>query len=162
MKLYQFKGYNMPNRKECAGCFYWDEHTLSGRSGIGFCHRYPPSNTLGNVTHNGFHIFVPINTFAASWCGEWVSKMDHKVQPNSEINLEEIQKKIVKVLSMKNEDIVWSARVTNALKENNVTTILDLVQYTEHDVLLFRGLGPHSLLEIRMILSNLGLKLKKG
>lgn len=49
----------------------------------------------------------------------------------------------------------------NILRERNIKTITDLVQYSKKELLRFRNIGPFVVLEIEKMLAGYGLKLKE-
>ena len=58
------------------------------------------------------------------------------------------------------ETLGFSVRVTNCMKNNNVTTLGDLLEVLESDVRQWRSLGSTGLREIKTTLEGLGLRLK--
>ena len=57
------------------------------------------------------------------------------------------------------EELELSVRAANCLKAANITTIGDLVQYDESQMLAFHNFGKKSLDEIKAILETMGLEL---
>ena len=64
--------------------------------------------------------------------------------------------------SVRIEELDFSVRTYNCLKKANILTILELVQYTEADLMQIRNFGRKSLTEVREKLTQLGLSLKGG
>lgn len=65
------------------------------------------------------------------------------------------------VLNMSVEEIDFSVRSYNCLKNLGVQTVRDIVGKTEKDLLEARHFGRRSLLEIKETLAKMGLSLKK-
>ncbi|MDP2631173.1 MAG: DNA-directed RNA polymerase subunit alpha C-terminal domain-containing protein [Candidatus Uhrbacteria bacterium] len=62
-------------------------------------------------------------------------------------------------LSKRVNEIVCSTRIANCLQNANIEYIWQLCQYTESDVLKLKNFGRRSLIEIREILTDMGLRL---
>lgn len=67
-----------------------------------------------------------------------------------------------KVLDMTIEDIDLSVRSFNCLKRANISTVADLAEKTEDDMMKVRNLGRKSLEEVKKKLEELGLTLKQN
>lgn len=67
-----------------------------------------------------------------------------------------------KVLDMTIEDLDLSVRSFNCLKRANITTVADLAEKTEDDMMKVRNLGRKSLEEVKKKLEELGLTLKQN
>jgi len=59
------------------------------------------------------------------------------------------------------EELDFSVRTYNCLKKDNILTIGELVQKSEHDLMGIRNFGKKSLNEVKEKLAQLGLSLKK-
>ena len=64
--------------------------------------------------------------------------------------------------SVRIEELDFSVRTYNCLKKASILTILELIQYTENDLMQIRNFGRKSLTEVREKLSILGVSLKGG
>lgn len=67
-----------------------------------------------------------------------------------------------KVLDMTIEDLDLSVRSFNCLKRANISTVADLAEKTEDDMMKVRNLGRKSLEEVKKKLEELGLTLKQN
>lgn len=54
-----------------------------------------------------------------------------------------------------------SAPARRALENNGITTLQQLSNHTEKDILKFHGMGPASLPKLRLALEEMGLSFKK-
>ena len=79
------------------------------------------------------------------------------VEPVVEIDEEEMQRE--KYLSKPVAELELSVRSANCLEAAKITTIRDLVQKTEQEMLKYRNFGRKSLNEIKDILATMGLSL---
>lgn len=68
------------------------------------------------------------------------------------------KKRLVKNLLRNVNELELSVRAANCLKNADITTIADLVQKTEPEMLKTKNFGRKSLNEIRNILNNMGLR----
>jgi len=82
---------------------------------------------------------------------------EHYVEPIEVVDEEKIQRD--KYLSKPVAELELSVRSANCLEASQITTIRDLVVHTEHEMLKQRNFGKKSLIEIREILSEMGLHL---
>ena len=82
---------------------------------------------------------------------------EHYVEPIEVVDEEKIQRD--KYLSKPVAELELSVRSANCLEASQITTILDLVVHTEQEMLKQRNFGKKSLIEIREILSEMGLHL---
>lgn len=71
---------------------------------------------------------------------------------------DEQKKRLVKNLLRNVNELELSVRAANCLKNANITTIADLVQKTEPEMLKTKNFGRKSLNEIKNILNNMGLR----
>jgi DNA-directed RNA polymerase alpha subunit len=62
-------------------------------------------------------------------------------------------------LAMRMSEIEWSARTQRALDSANITTVRELVQRTESELLNMNDIGRQQLSEVKEILANMGLSL---
>lgn len=67
-----------------------------------------------------------------------------------------------KVLQMTVDDLDLSVRSYNCLRRNSITTVEQLTQLTEKDMLQVRNLGSKSLEEVKKKLADYGLSLKES
>ena len=74
------------------------------------------------------------------------------------INFEE-EVEVIANLKRSVEELELSVRSYNCLKNENIKTIADLVQKTDHEMLKTRNFGRKSLNEIKEILAEMGLSL---
>jgi DNA-directed RNA polymerase subunit alpha len=79
------------------------------------------------------------------------------VEPVVEIDEEKIQRE--KYLAKPVAELELSVRSANCLEAAKITTIRDLVQKTEQEMLKYRNFGRKSLNEIKDILASMGLSL---
>jgi len=82
---------------------------------------------------------------------------EHYVEPIEVVDEEKIQRD--KYLSKPVAELELSVRSANCLEASQITTIRDLVVHTEQEMLKQRNFGKKSLIEIREILSEMGLYL---
>jgi len=82
---------------------------------------------------------------------------EHYVEPIEVVDEEKIQRD--KYLSKPVAELELSVRSANCLEASQITTIRDLVVHTEQEMLKQRNFGKKSLIEIREILSEMGLHL---
>ena len=80
-------------------------------------------------------------------------------QYNWELEVNEEQTRLRKILNMSVNEIELSVRAANCLKNANIKTIGDLVQRTESEMLRTKNFGRKSLNEIKEILTEMGLSL---
>ena len=73
--------------------------------------------------------------------------------------VDEKKQKIIANLKRSVEELELSVRSYNCLKNENIKTIADLVQKTDHEMLKTRNFGRKSLNEIKEILAEMGLSL---
>ena len=73
--------------------------------------------------------------------------------------VDEKKQKIIANLKRSVEELELSVRSYNCLKSENIKTIADLVQKTDHEMLKTRNFGRKSLNEIKEILAEMGLSL---
>ncbi len=73
--------------------------------------------------------------------------------------VDEKRQKIIVNLKRSVEELELSVRSYNCLKNENIKTIADLVQKTDHEMLKTRNFGRKSLNEIKEILAEMGLSL---
>ncbi|MEN3015313.1 MAG: DNA-directed RNA polymerase subunit alpha [bacterium] len=66
------------------------------------------------------------------------------------------------ILSKNIKDLNLSSRTYNSLKRIGISTLADLINYTEDDLITVRNLGGKSIQEIKQKLSELGLSLKES
>lgn len=76
-----------------------------------------------------------------------------------EKKVDEERERLRRVLNMSVNDIEFSVRAVNCLNNANITTIAELAQKTEADMLKYRNFGKKSLNEIKEKLAELGLTL---
>ncbi len=74
-----------------------------------------------------------------------------------EEEFDEEKERIKKLLKRSVDDLELSVRSQNCLKAANITTIGQLVQKTENEMLKFRNFGRKSLSELNSILQDMGL-----
>ena len=72
---------------------------------------------------------------------------------------EDARDNLVRKLNMSVNEIELSVRAANCLNNANITTVGELAQKTEADMLKYRNFGKKSLLEIKQKLEELGLSL---
>jgi len=72
---------------------------------------------------------------------------------------EDIRDNLIRKLNMSVNEIELSVRAANCLNNANITTVGELAQKTEADMLKYRNFGKKSLLEIKQKLEELGLSL---
>lgn len=72
---------------------------------------------------------------------------------------EDMRDNLVRKLNMSVNEIELSVRAANCLNNANITTVGELAQKTEADMLKYRNFGKKSLLEIKQKLEELGLSL---
>jgi DNA-directed RNA polymerase subunit alpha len=82
---------------------------------------------------------------------------EHYVEPIEVVDEEKIQRD--KYLSKPVAELELSVRSANCLEASEITTIRDLVVHTEQEMLKQRNFGKKSLIEIREILTEMGLHL---
>jgi len=75
-------------------------------------------------------------------------------EPEGEVQKKKFYKNIFRNIN----ELELSVRAANCLKNANITTIADLVQKTEAEMLKTKNFGRKSLNEIKCILSNMGLR----
>jgi len=76
---------------------------------------------------------------------------------NTQVMIEKEEYKKEKVLEMSIEDLELSVRSFNCLKRANISTVEDLANKTESDMMKVRNLGKKSLDEVTNKLRSLGL-----
>ena len=79
---------------------------------------------------------------------------------NTQVMVEKEESKKEKVLEMSIEDLELSVRSFNCLKRAAISTVEDLTNKTEADMMKVRNLGKKSLEEVERKLKELGLSLK--
>lgn len=79
------------------------------------------------------------------------------IDNNKEKTPAELQQKDVKELRI--DELELSLRARNCLKREGITTVNDLISYTEDDLLEIRNFGQNTLYEVREKLEELGLSL---
>ena len=82
---------------------------------------------------------------------------EHYVEPIEVVDEEKMQRD--KYLSKPVAELELSVRSANCLEASEITTIRDLVVHTEQEMLKQRNFGKKSLIEIREILTEMGLHL---
>ncbi len=80
---------------------------------------------------------------------------------NTQVMIEKEESKKEKVLEMSIEDLELSVRSFNCLKRANISTVEDLANKTESEMMKVRNLGKKSLDEVTNKLHNLGLDFKE-
>ena len=80
---------------------------------------------------------------------------------NTQIMIEKEEKKKKKILEMPIEDLELSVRSFNCLKRSGISTVGDLANKTENDMMKVKNLGKKSLEEVIAKLHDLGLDLAK-
>ncbi|MDP8236976.1 MAG: DNA-directed RNA polymerase subunit alpha [Candidatus Erginobacter occultus] len=83
----------------------------------------------------------------------------YAIEFEEEVEKEDGEDKLQKLLSMPINEIELSVRSANCIKAADIQTIGDLVRRTEAEMLKYRNFGKKSLDEIKSILSGLGLAL---
>jgi len=83
----------------------------------------------------------------------------YAIEFEEEVEAEDQEDKLQKLLSMPINEIELSVRSANCIKAADIQTIGDLVRKTEAEMLKYRNFGKKSLDEIKSILSGLGLSL---
>jgi len=74
---------------------------------------------------------------------------------------DEIVDQVKQALLRRVDDLEWSVRTRNCLMNNNIIHIGDLIQRSEHELLLSPNLGRVCLEEIKEVLGTMGLHLTK-
>lgn len=137
----------MSERKErCETCRFWD-----ATEGLNNCRRYPPTFTaiaiepgeVENGTLEADLAFWP-QTGPDDWCGEW--------QPKPKLKPAEYESPL--------SSLDFSTRVRKCLRSLDVSTIGDLCQITEGELLGVKNFGASCLHEVRNKLASLGLGLR--
>src|SRR5437763_1451903 len=105
-------------------------------------------NKEGEVTAGDIHLAVFVNF------NEDVIEFDETPAGVSEENM-----KLKKLLNMSVNEIELSVRAANCLNNANITTVGQLAQKTEAEMLKYRNFGKKSLNEIKDKLQHLGLSL---
>lgn len=59
------------------------------------------------------------------------------------------------------EDLQFSVKIKYALKSQNITTLMQLLQLTEAEFISFKRIGRYSVNEVKQKLAYYGLNLKK-
>ena len=77
----------------------------------------------------------------------------------TEKQVDEKREELRRILAMSVNEIELSVRAANCLNNANITTVGELAQKSEADMLKYRNFGKKSLNEIKMKLEELGLKL---
>lgn len=80
---------------------------------------------------------------------------------NTQVMIEKEESKKEKVLEMSIEDLELSVRSFNCLKRAGISTVEDLANKTEEDMMKVRNLGKKSLDEVTHKLHSLGLDFAK-
>ena len=80
---------------------------------------------------------------------------------NTQVMVEKEESKKEKVLEMSIEDLELSVRSFNCLKRAGISTVEDLANKTEDDMMKVRNLGKKSLDEVTHKLHSLGLDFAK-
>lgn len=80
-----------------------------------------------------------------------------EVAKNTQVMIEKEESKKEKVLEMSIEDLELSVRSFNCLKRANISTVEDLINKSETDMMKVRNLGKKSLDEVTAKLHSLGL-----
>jgi DNA-directed RNA polymerase subunit alpha len=83
----------------------------------------------------------------------------YAVEFEEEIETEDKEDTLQKLLNMPINEIELSVRSSNCIKSANIQTIGDLARRTEMEMLKYRNFGKKSLEEIKAILNRLGLSL---
>jgi len=83
----------------------------------------------------------------------------YTVEFEEEIEMEEQEDKVQKLLNMPINEIELSVRSHNCIQSANIQTIGDLARLSETEMLKYRNFGKKSLDEIKGILTSLGLNL---
>lgn len=83
----------------------------------------------------------------------------YTVEFEEEVEVEDKEDKIQKLLNMPINEIELSVRSHNCIQSANIQTIGDLARRSETEMLKYRNFGKKSLDEIKGILSSLGLSL---
>ena len=83
----------------------------------------------------------------------------YTVEFEEEIETEDKEDNLQKLLSMPINEIELSVRSSNCIKSANIQTIGDLARRSETEMLKYRNFGKKSLEEIKSILNRLGLSL---
>ncbi len=83
----------------------------------------------------------------------------YAIEFEEEVEAEDQEDKLQKLLSMPINEIELSVRSANCIKAADIQTIGDLVRRTEAEMLKYRNFGKKSLDEIKSILGGLGLSL---
>ena len=78
---------------------------------------------------------------------------------DSERQVDEEREDLKRKLNMSVNEIELSVRAANCLNNANITTVGELAQKTEADMLKYRNFGKKSLNEIKSKLADLGLSL---
>ena len=79
---------------------------------------------------------------------------------NTQVMIEKEENKKEKVLEMSIEDLELSVRSFNCLKRAGISTVEDITNMTESEMMKVRNLGKKSLDEVLAKLKELGLQLK--
>jgi DNA-directed RNA polymerase subunit alpha len=74
-------------------------------------------------------------------------------------NLEELSKRFQTMFFARVDELEFSVRTTNCLKNDNIIYIGDLVQKSEAEMLCMPNFGRKSLNEIKEVLAQMGLRL---
>ncbi len=74
-------------------------------------------------------------------------------------NVDEEKEKLKELLTKSVEELEFSVRAANCLRNANIKTIGDLVQKTEAEMLKYRNFGRKSLTEIKEVLAEMNLSL---
>lgn len=83
----------------------------------------------------------------------------YAIEFEEELEVEDQEDKLLKLLSMPINEIELSVRSANCIKSADIQTIGDLVRRSEAEMLKYRNFGKKSLDEIKSILTGLGLSL---
>ena len=103
--------------------------------------------TAGAVLRRHLDVFV-----------DYAGEQTLEFEDNSKRDAEE-RERLKKLLNMSVNEIELSVRAANCLNNANISTVGELVQKTEADMLKYRNFGKKSLTEIKAKLVSLGLSL---
>ena len=117
--------------------------------------RYPPQGRLWLFFLSTFPLFIIYPSFRRWRSVRSVS--DALEFDDSEKKGADERERLRKLLNMSVNEIELSVRAANCLNNANITTVGELAQKTEADMLKYRNFGKKSLNEIKDKLKDLGL-----
>jgi DNA-directed RNA polymerase subunit alpha len=112
-----------------------------------------------SVLRNQLEYFLSAAEIPFSVISTQSKKLDESVKEIGELEESNLQGVPIDLLLKPIEELEFSVRANNCLKNNDIERVIDLVNLSEEDLLGFKNLGRKSLNEVKEGLKTFGLSL---